>query len=66
MAHILIIYTTLRGHTGKIVEPVAKGIRLLSHGLIPHYGPVVLGEPSAAVLDSCRTWGKLVKRLRDG
>jgi NAD(P)H dehydrogenase (quinone) len=27
MPRILIIYTTLRGNTGKMVEPVAKGIR---------------------------------------
>ncbi len=27
MAEILIIYTTLRGNTGKMVEPVAEGIR---------------------------------------
>ncbi|MHB8574103.1 MAG: flavodoxin family protein [Dehalococcoidia bacterium] len=27
MAQILIIYTTLRGNTGKMVEPVAEGIR---------------------------------------
>lgn len=27
MAHILIIHTTLRGNTGKLVEPVAEGIR---------------------------------------
>jgi NAD(P)H dehydrogenase (quinone) len=27
MPHILIIYTTLRGNTGKMVEPVAEGIR---------------------------------------
>lgn len=27
MAEILIVYTTLRGNTGKMVEPVAEGIR---------------------------------------
>jgi NAD(P)H dehydrogenase (quinone) len=27
MPHILIVYTTLRGNTGKMVEPVAEGIR---------------------------------------
>jgi NAD(P)H dehydrogenase (quinone) len=27
MAQILIIYTTLRGNTGKMVEPVAEGVR---------------------------------------
>lgn len=27
MPHMLIIYTTLRGNTGKMVEPVAEGIR---------------------------------------
>ena len=27
MPHILVIYTTLRGNTGKMVEPVAEGIR---------------------------------------
>lgn len=27
MAQILIVYTTLRGNTGKMVEPVAEGIR---------------------------------------
>ena len=27
MSHILIVYTTLRGNTGRMVEPVAEGIR---------------------------------------
>jgi NAD(P)H dehydrogenase (quinone) len=27
MSHILVIYTTLRGNTGKLVEPVCEGIR---------------------------------------
>ncbi len=154
MPHILVIFTTLRGNTGKMVEPVAEGIRgagveartlpveqvtmadmtaadgiiigsptrfggvdwqikrlfdvvaiegypgplegkvggaftagsragsgaeltllnalhiLLNHGLIiqgepfgAHYGPVALGEPSDAVLQSCRAWGARWARL---
>ncbi len=50
---------------------------LLNHGLIiqgdpygPHYGPVALGEPSAAVLDACRAagrrWARLTLRLAAG
>ncbi len=50
---------------------------LLNHGLViqgdpygPHYGPVALGEPSAAVLEACRAaggrWARLVKRLAGG
>ena len=27
MSQILIVYTTLRGNTGKMVEPIAEGVR---------------------------------------
>src|SRR5690348_6128745 len=72
MSSILVIYTTLRGNTGKMVEPVAEGVR--SEGVDARVLPVeevALADMTAAggiIIGSPTRFGGVdwkIKRLFD-